>query len=75
LAYFFYDPAIAHLSPGVANVLRCVELARDVSATHVYLGYKVEGCPSLKYKANFRPHELLDGRPSLTEQPVWHEQQ
>ena len=72
-AYFFYHPSIAHLSPGVANVLRCVELARELSATHVYLGYRVEDCNSLKYKANFRPHELLDGRPSLAEQPTWKE--
>ena len=72
-AYFFYHPSIAHLSPGVANVLRCVDLARELSATHVYLGYRVEGCNSLKYKANFTPHELLEGRPSLAELPTWRE--
>jgi arginine-tRNA-protein transferase len=72
-AYFFYHPGIAHLSPGVANVLRCVELARDLSATHVYLGYRVEGCPSLTYKGAFQPHEILDGRPALSELPAWRE--
>jgi arginine-tRNA-protein transferase len=70
-AYFFYHPDIARLSPGVANVLRCVELAREIGAQHVYLGYRVKGCASLQYKGLFNPHELLDGRPSVTETPVW----
>lgn len=70
-AYFFYHPDIARLSPGVANVLRCVELAKELGARHVYLGYRVEACPSLHYKGLFRPHELLEGRPSLEETPVW----
>lgn len=72
-AYFFYHPSIAQLSPGVANVLRCVELARELAVPHVYLGYRVEDCPSLKYKAQFRPHELLEARPALNETPVWKE--
>jgi leucyl-tRNA---protein transferase len=72
-AYFFYQPSIAKLSPGVANVLACVELARAQGQSHVYLGYRVEGCVSLTYKASFRPHELLVGRPDPHEFPAWHE--
>ncbi len=72
-AYFFYDPQIARLSPGVGNVMRCVELARELGCQHVYLGYRVEGCASLTYKGLFRPHELLMGRPSMDERPVWLE--
>lgn len=74
-AYFFFHPDIARLSPGVGNVMRCVELARDLGCQHMYLGYRVEGCPSLTYKGTFRPHELLMGRPSLDEAPVWLEAQ
>lgn len=74
-AYFFYDPVIARLSPGVGNVMGCVELARELGAQHVYLGYRVDGCPSLTYKGSFRPHELLMGRPGLDESPVWLEAQ
>jgi len=70
-AYFFYHPDIARLSPGVGNVMRCVELAKEIGAQHVYLGYRVEGCQSLEYKGLFRPHELLSTRPSLTDAPVW----
>jgi arginyl-tRNA--protein-N-Asp/Glu arginylyltransferase len=70
-AYFFYAPSIARLSPGIGNVLRCVDLARELGATHVYLGYRVLGCASLEYKQRFHPHELLSGRPAPTEEPQW----
>jgi arginyl-tRNA--protein-N-Asp/Glu arginylyltransferase len=69
--YFFFDPEVGRLSPGIANVMRSVELARDYGIPHVYLGYRVLGCASMRYKATFHPHELLEGRPSFEEPPVW----
>lgn len=69
--FFFYDPAYARLSPGTASVLREIEHARSRGLKHLYLGYRVRGCPSVEYKANFRPHELLVGRPELHERPLW----
>jgi arginine-tRNA-protein transferase len=69
--YFFYDPVIARLSPGVANVMLCVGLARERGIPHVYLGYRVLGCPSMRYKGTFHPHELLEGRPGPEEEPRW----
>lgn len=72
-AYFFYHPDIARLSPGIGNVLRCIDMARDLGCQHVYLGYRVEGCASLTYKGSFQPHELLMGRPSMDEPAVWKE--
>lgn len=69
--YFFHDPAWARLSLGVNHVLTLIELARDTGKTHVYLGYRVLGCPSMRYKAGFRPHELLVGRPQPHQQPDW----
>lgn len=70
-AFFFYDPEYARRSLGTANVLSLVDDARAAGRDHVYLGYRVEGCASLAYKASFRPHELLEGRPSMREQPAW----
>lgn len=70
-AFFFYDPDYARRSLGTANVLSLFEDARATGREHVYLGYRVEGCASLSYKASFRPHELLEGRPSMCEQPAW----
>jgi arginine-tRNA-protein transferase len=69
--YFFYDPKVARLSPGIANVMLCLALARQRGIPHVYLGYRVLGCPSMRYKTTFRPHELLLGRPGPEEEPRW----
>ncbi|MCP3097523.1 arginyltransferase [Myxococcus sp. K15C18031901] len=69
--YFFYDPAYAHRSLGTASVVFQVELARERGIPHVYLGYRVEGCASLRYKGNFRPHEVLEQRPALDAAPQW----
>jgi arginine-tRNA-protein transferase len=69
--YFFYDPAYARHSPGSANVVFQVELARARGIPHVYLGYRVQDCTSLRYKGTFRPHELLEGRPAPEEPPRW----
>ncbi|ATB27005.1 arginyltransferase [Melittangium boletus] len=70
--YFFYDPAYARASPGSANVVFQVELARSRGIPHVYLGYRVQGCASLRYKGSFGPHELLEGRPGPDESPRWN---
>jgi leucyl-tRNA---protein transferase len=57
--YFFWDPAEEHRSPGTFNVLAMIAAARERRLPHVYLGYYVEGCRSLEYKARFRPNEVL----------------
>lgn len=59
--YFFYDPAERAHSLGTYNVLRLLAAAADRGDAYAYLGYHVEGCRSLEYKANFRPFERLDG--------------
>jgi arginyl-tRNA--protein-N-Asp/Glu arginylyltransferase len=69
--YFFSDPKIARLSPGIANVMLCLALAGERGIPHVYLGYRVLGCPSMRYKGGFHPHELLLGRPGPEDEPRW----
>ena len=69
-AFFFYDPEYARLSLGTANVVSLVRDARATARPHVYLGYRVSGCPSLRYKAAFRPHELLLHRPPSLDAPA-----
>ncbi len=69
----FYSPDVARLSPGVAEVVLAVEMARNRGIPHVYLGYRVMGCASMRYKAGYRPHELLQGLPGPDEEPVWVE--
>ena len=69
--YFFYDPAYARHSPGVFHVLNLVRLARQQGKSHLYLGFRITDCASMRYKASFLPHELLLGRPSADESPCW----
>ena len=69
--FFFHDPQYSRASLGVANVLSLIDDARRGDRPHVYLGFRVAGCASLQYKASYRPHELLSGRPSKTDAPVW----
>lgn len=69
--YFFYDPDLERVSLGVAHVVALVDDAKRKGLDYVYLGYRVEGCKSLEYKGRFEPHELLTGRPSMRERPVW----
>jgi arginine-tRNA-protein transferase len=56
--YFFYDPDERARSLGTWNVLSVLEVAAQRGIPHVYLGYYVEGCPSLEYKANFVPNQI-----------------
>ncbi len=69
--YFFYHPDWADRSIGTANVAFQVEIARRFGAEHLYLGYRVDACRSLAYKASFRPQERLVGWPELEDEPVW----
>jgi leucyl-tRNA---protein transferase len=57
--YFFYDPDERDRSLGTFNVLSVNRAAAEHNHPHVYLGYYVEGCRSLAYKARFRPNQLL----------------
>ena len=62
--YFYYDPDERHRSLGTWNVLAVLAEAKLRGLPHLYLGYYVEGCRSLEYKANYAPNEVLgpDGR-------------
>ena len=59
--YFYYDPAERTRSLGTFNVLKLLAAAGERGDEFAYLGYHVEGCRSLEYKANFRPFERLVG--------------
>jgi arginine-tRNA-protein transferase len=57
--YFYFDPDLSSRSPGTLNVLWLVEECRRLGAGWLYLGYHVAGCPSMAYKAGFRPGQIL----------------
>jgi leucyl-tRNA---protein transferase len=57
--YHFFDPAEHKRSLGVFSVLAEIAWAQQLGIPYYYLGYWVEGAPTMHYKANYRPHELL----------------
>ena len=69
--YCYHEPKSSRFSLGTYNVLRTLGYARDQGLAHVYLGYCVEGCVSLEYKARFQPQETLLGRDGEAQLPRW----
>lgn len=69
--YCYHDPSRARLSLGTLNVLRSIEYARERGIEHVYLGYCVSECESLRYKARFTPQERLVGHAGDASRPRW----
>lgn len=57
--YTYHDPDYARLSLGTLSILTQIELARRAGKRFVYLGFRVLGCDSSRYKARFVPHEIF----------------
>lgn len=57
--YFFFDPAEARRSLGTYSALCELDLARRTGRGFLYLGYFIEPCREMRYKARFRPCEVL----------------
>jgi arginine-tRNA-protein transferase len=59
----FFDPTHASRSLGVYSVLAEIDVAHRLGLRWYSLGYWIAGAPTMAYKANYHPHELLvDGR-------------
>jgi arginine-tRNA-protein transferase len=46
-------------------------MAKERGLDWIYLGYYVKECPSLAYKAEYKPYLTLQGRPSSIEEVQW----
>eukprot|EP00797_Seminavis_robusta_P033090 Sro75_g041040.2 (786) ;mRNA; r:27365-29722 len=59
--YLFYHPQFARdLVPlGKYAILQEIEFARALQLPYYYLGYYIESCTKMRYKAEYRPSELL----------------
>lgn len=57
--YFIYDPDYAHLSLGTLLGLREVLMCHELSIPYYYLGYYIDDCKKMRYKAKFGG-EILD---------------
>lgn len=71
--YFFHDPAWRKPALGIFSVLKEIEYARQSGLSFAYLGYWIRECPSMAYKAQYRPHELLEGFPADDANPDWRD--
>lgn len=58
MVYSFYEPDRANASLGTYIILDHIEIARQNSLPHVYLGYWVPGSSKMGYKAAFSGLEL-----------------
>ena len=61
--YFFYDPAIRFIHPGIFTVIREIALTRKLqksmpSLKYYILGYYNYTLPKVSYKSQFRPTEI-----------------
>ncbi len=62
--YFFYDPEYKSLSPGIVGAIKEIEYVQEKSKTfpdfrYYYLGYYIQNCQKMVYKADYEPAELL----------------
>jgi arginine-tRNA-protein transferase len=69
--YFYYDPDYAKYSLGRLSLYKQIEYAKRANKSWIYLGYYVKECPSLAYKAEYKPYLTLEGRPSEYESFKW----
>lgn len=56
--YFYFDPEYARYSPGTYSALYEIDLARRWGLAFYYMGFYIETCPSMSYKAHYRPYEI-----------------
>ncbi|PCJ52584.1 MAG: arginyltransferase [Planctomycetota bacterium] len=71
--YFYYDPDWQKKSLGTYSLLKEIELSKQQNKKYSHLGYWIKENQSMKYKSNFKPHELLANHPSFEEQSIWSE--
>ncbi|MBW7859101.1 MAG: arginyltransferase [Leptonema sp. (in: Bacteria)] len=57
--YFFFEPMVAKLSPGVYSMLAEISLAQELGLQYYYPGFYIAQCRAMSYKANFGPAEIL----------------
>lgn len=55
--YSFFQPDLTTRSFGTYLILKQIELAAAQNKRWLYLGYQIDSCKKMNYKANFYPHE------------------
>ena len=58
MVYSYYDVQAKTASYGTFMILSLIEVCRRLELPYLYLGYWVEGSPSMDYKSRFQPAEI-----------------
>ncbi|MEK6626850.1 MAG: hypothetical protein AABY86_17925 [Bdellovibrionota bacterium] len=58
--YFFWKPQEYKRMLGIFSILYEIEIAKERQLQFYYLGYALEGLPSMSYKFQFKPHHLYN---------------
>jgi len=59
--YFYHDPSESRRSLGTFSALYEIAECCRLGIPYYYLGYWVDGCATMAYKASYRPHQILEG--------------
>eukprot|EP00536_Pseudo-nitzschia_multiseries_P001018 jgi/Psemu1/250146/estExt_Genewise1Plus.C_130004 len=60
--YLFYHPSFSHdlVALGKYAILKEIEFAREtLKVPYYYLGYYIESCQKMRYKAEYKPTQIL----------------
>jgi len=55
--YTFFHPDVSALSPGILAILYLLQCARQDQKNWLYLGYQINACQKMAYKAAFLPQQ------------------
>lgn len=58
--YFIYDTDYLERGLGIYGTLQEIKLAKSLGFNYYYLGYWIQTNASMRYKATFYPHEIMD---------------
>eukprot|EP01039_Chlorochromonas_danica_P007205 gene7205-7971_t len=57
--YCFYDPALRSIALGKYTALKEIDYCRDHGYEYYYMGFYIQSCPKMAYKAEYSPSQLL----------------
>lgn len=57
--YTFYDPKLVSRSLGSFAILWQIDFAKKQGIPLLYLGFWIEECEKMRYKSNYKPHQVL----------------
>jgi len=69
--YCFYDHDYENRSLGKFSILAQISIAKQSNVKHLFLGYWIKDHYSMGYKENYMPFDILQNRPTLSEECIW----